>query len=270
MGDDVEVLRGGVGNAGAVVRIGDEVERPTSVHTPAIHALLRHVRAHGFDGVPEVLSVRGDRERLRFIPGDVPIPPFPEWSQADSVLASTAALLRRFHDATVGFAPPGGQPGAAWSDEMADPDPGPEPVLCHNDVCPENVVHRDGVAVALLDFEFAAPGRREWDLAALARMCAPIDAPEDAARTGRASLDPFTRLAVVADGYGLDPGEQATLLQALGQQIETGGEFVRRRVERGEAAFVEMWEAMGGAERYERRRRWFQAEVPRFRAALGL
>ena len=29
--------------------------------------------------------------------------------------------------------------------------------MCHNDVCPENVVFRDGIAVALLDFEFAAP-----------------------------------------------------------------------------------------------------------------
>ena len=42
--------------------------------------------------------------------------------------------------------------------------------MCHNDVCPENVVFRDGIAVALLDFEFAAPGRPVYDVAQLARI----------------------------------------------------------------------------------------------------
>lgn len=267
MADDVEVMRGGVGNAGAVLRVGGHVLRPTNAHTPTIHALLAHLRATGFDGVPEVVGSEPDgRERLRFIPGDVPIVPFPTWSQADAVLASTAALLRRFHDATVGFPAP---PGATWSMEMADPDPGDSPVICHNDVCPENVVHRDGRAVALLDLDFAAPGRRVHDLASLARMCVPIDTDDDAARTGRAGLDPVPRLRVVADGYGLAEGAGAELVDVLAGQIERGGEFVRRRIAAGETAFAEMWEAMGGQERHDRRRRWFAAERGRFLDALG-
>jgi hypothetical protein len=32
---------------------------------------------------------------------------------------------------------------------------------------------------------------------------------------------------------------------------------VRRRVEAGEAAFIAMWESMGGQERFDRRRRWW-------------
>jgi len=270
MDDEVEVLQGGVGNAGAVVRIGDEVERPLGPHTNAIHALLRHVRDAAFDGVPEVLGVVEGRERLRFIPGEVPLPPFPAWSLTDEVLSSTVSLLRRFHDATAGFVPPRNETiTPMWSNEMADPRPGAQPVICHNDVCPENVIHRGGVAVALLDFEFAAPGRREWDLAALARMCVPVDAPEDAARTGREDLDPFRRLAVVADAYGLDGDGRREMLEALEEQVAAGGAFVRRRVEAGEPAFVEMWHAMGGAERFERRRRWFRAERHRFEAALA-
>src|SRR5690606_13589489 len=103
--DEPEVLAGGVGNAGAVVRVGDEVHRPTNAHSPAIHALLLHLEAVGFNGTPRVIAVGPDgRERLRFIGGDVPIPPFPAWSQRDGVLASTAALLRRYHDAVAGFA----------------------------------------------------------------------------------------------------------------------------------------------------------------------
>lgn len=266
--DEAEVLQGGVGNAGAVVRVGPHVLRPTSAHTPAIHRLLGHLHDVGFHHVPRVVTIEPDgRERLEFIEGDVPVVPFPAWWQTDRVLASTAALLRRFHDATVGFDP---GPPADWSDELADPAPRPDAVLCHNDVCPENVVYRRGTAVALLDFEFAAPGRRVWDLASLARMCVPIDTDDDAARTGRRGLDPCRRLAVVADAYGLDDHGRVHLLEVLAHQVDTAGSFVRRRVEAGEPAFIAMWEAMGGQERYDRRRRWFHAERDRFAAALGL
>jgi len=270
MDDDVEVLQGGVGNAGAVVRAGGHVLRPLSPHAEGIHALLAHLRATGFDAVPEVVgfeaatgSVR--RERLVFIPGDVPVPPFPAWSTTDAVLASVAALLRRFHDAARSFTPP---PGATWSDELADPSPGDAPVWCHNDVCPENAVFREGVAIALLDFEFAAPGRRVWDLAALAMMCIPLDAPDDAARTGRGHLDPVRRLRVVADAYGLDRAQRRELLDVLDERLANGGAFVRRRVEAGEGAFIDMWEAMGGQARYDRRRDWFAAHRTTFATAL--
>ena len=266
MDEEAEVLRGGVGNAGAVLRVGGHVLRPTNPHTGSIHALLAHVRAAGFDGVPEVIGIEPDgRERLGFIEGDVPIPPFPEWSQSDAVLASTAGLLRRFHDATSGFVAP---VGATWSDELADPAPGDDPVLCHNDVCPENVVFRDGVAVALLDFDFAAPGRRVFDVASMARMCVPVETDVDAARTGRSGLDPMARLRVVAEAYGLGDGDRIELVEVLERQFDQGGAFVRRRVEAGEPAFVEMWEAMGGQERMDRRRRWFTANRQRFVDAL--
>jgi hypothetical protein len=53
-----------------VVREGCYVLRPVSPHSESIHALLRHVRAAGFDGVPEPLGIDPDgRERLVFIPG---------------------------------------------------------------------------------------------------------------------------------------------------------------------------------------------------------
>ena len=191
--DEPEVLQGGVGNAGAVVRVGPHVLRPTNPHSPTIHALLRHIHAVGFDAAPEVVAIEADgRERLVFIVGDVPVPPFPAWSQTDAVLASTASLLRRFHDATVGFAAP---PGATWSDEMRDPNPVGDVVICHNDVCPENVVYRDGVAVALVGLRVrrARPSRLRRRVPRA--MCVPIEADEDAARTGRGGLDPYTRLA---------------------------------------------------------------------------
>ena len=60
MNDEPEVLQGGVGNAGAVVRVGPHVLRPTNPHSPTIHALLRHVRAVGFDAAPEVVAIEAD------------------------------------------------------------------------------------------------------------------------------------------------------------------------------------------------------------------
>jgi hypothetical protein len=107
-----------------------------------------------------------------------------------------------------------------------------------------------------------------FDVAAMARMCAPIETDEDAARTGRAGLDPVARLRIVADAYGLDGAQRTEVVQALADQFDKAGEFVRRRVERGEQAFIEMWEAMGGQARYDRRRAWFEKERPRFLDAL--
>ena len=265
---DEEILQGGVANAGAVRRVGATVLRPANEHSVTIHALLRYVRRAGFDGVPEPLALGpGDDERLSFVPGEVPFPPFPAWAQTDDVLASTVSLLRRFHDATVGFVAP---EDASWSAEMAEPGDGTAPgeVICHNDVCPENVVYRDGAAVALLDFDYAAPGSRVYDLARLALMTIPVDAPEDAARTGRGDLDPFVRLRVVADAYGLAPGRVA-LVDAVERNVVAGGAFLQRHVDQGEEAFLVLRDQMGGMERYDRRRTWFSTHKERFLETVG-
>jgi hypothetical protein len=262
-----EVLAGGVANAGAVVRIGGEVLRPAPPAAGAIHALLRHVRAAGFDGVPEPLGLEPDgRERLTFVPGDVVAPPYPAWVQEDAALASIASLLRGFHDAQAGFEPP---PDPRWSPEFADEEPGEAPVIGHQDVCLENVVFRDGRAVALLDLDFAAPGRRAWDLASLARMCIPVDRAEAAARLGWREQPVAARLRLVADAYGLDAPSRLELLDVLGRQIDRVGGFVAARVAAGEAAFIAMWQATGGQERYDRRRAWYREQRPRFEAAMG-
>ena len=258
------MLRGGVANAGAVVREGSFVLRPASEHTEYIHALLRHVRAAGFDGVPEPVGIDPDgHERLVFIPGDVPLPPYPPWSRTDSAVASIARLLSRFHEAARTFQPPR---GAGWSPELADPEGGG--VVCHNDVCLENVVFRDGIAIALLDFDFAAPGRTLYDLAAMARMCVPLESPEDARTWGTEPFDPFVRLRLVADSYGLPPGRE-DLVAIVEQSMIDGGEFVRRRVMRGDPAFVEMWNRMGGEARFDRRHDWFAEHRGEFIEAIG-
>jgi thiamine kinase-like enzyme len=141
-------------------------------------------------------------------------------------------------------------------------------MICHNDVCLENVVFRDGEAVALLDFDFAAPGRPLFDLAAFARMCVPIDDDLNASRLGFGDLDRPARLRLVADTYGLDAEARHNLIELLDRPMESGGSFVQRRVEAGDPNFIRMLDEMGGVERYERRLRWWRASRETFVRAL--
>ena len=141
-------------------------------------------------------------------------------------------------------------------------------MICHNDVCLENVVFRDGAAVALLDFDFAAPGRPVYDLAQFARLCVPVDDEVSAARLGWQPADKPARLRLIADSYGLDATARGQLVEVLDSSIARGGEFVRRRVEAGDPGFISMWNAMGGMERFDRRRRWWAAQRQNFAAAL--
>jgi hypothetical protein len=259
-----EVLHGGVANAGAVVRVGGHVLRPSNPHSVSIHRFLEALDRVGFDGASVPVGIDPDgRERLEFIAGDVATPPYPSWAQTDTALASIARLMRRLHDTSTGL----DLGEMSWSDEMADSVGGE--VMCHNDVCLENVVFRQGEAIALLDFDFAAPGRGEFDLAAFARTCVPIDEPGATPQLGWTTVDRPSRLRLVCDEYGLDSAGRGVLLECLSESIARGGEFVRRRVEAGEAAFIEMWESMGGQERFDRRRRWWNTHRHDFADALA-
>jgi hypothetical protein len=260
---DEEVLQGGVANAGAVIRVGTDVLRPSNQHSASILQFLSELEGSGFRGAPVPVGLDTDgRERLRFIPGDVAIPPYPDWVQTDDSLTSIVELIRGLHDASMVV----DTDDMTWSSEMADPDGGP--VICHNDVCLENVVFRDGSAVALLDFDFAAPGRRTFDLAAFARMCVPVDDDVNSMKLGWHPSDRPTRLRLVCDAYGLNAEGRSEVLHSLDGSIARGGEFVRRRAEAGEPGFVKMWAEIGGMERFDRRRRWWAMVRSRFDAAL--
>jgi Phosphotransferase enzyme family len=265
-----EQLAGGVANAGRVTRSGRFVLRPCGPYSGSIRAFLQSLRAAGFHGAPGPAGLAEDgRERFVFIEGDVAVSPYPEWAQSDRSLASVAALMRRFHRASSEISSDG---TAAWSSELADPAAAETvsggTIVCHNDVCLENVVFRDGEAVALLDFDFAAPGRPVYDLAQFARLCVPVDDDTSSARIGWQPADKPARLRLIADTYGLDAASRRQLADVLDDSIARGGTFVRNRVEAGDPNFISMWNAMGGEERFDRRRRWWAATRPSFVAAL--
>jgi aminoglycoside phosphotransferase (APT) family kinase protein len=261
---DEELLAGGVANAGKVRRVGDRVVRPANANSESIHRFLRALRPAGFQSAPQPIAINSDgTEELVFIEGDVAVPPFPSWAQTDAVLASTVELLRGLHTASARV----DITGLSWSSEMADPEGGP--VVCHNDVCPENVVFRGGEAVGLLDWDFAAPGRPEFDLANFARMCVPVDDDLSTSRLGFAGADRPARLRLVADRYGLDLSGRRTMVAILDRTIEDGGQFLLRRIRAGDPGFVAMWKEIGGMDRFDRRRRWWERHRGAFAAAMA-
>lgn len=216
--------------------------------------LLEYLRTSGFDGAPTVLGRDPEgRDVYGWIDGEVPIPPFPAWALRNEALVSTARLIRRLHEALSGYEAP---PGTSWSIERADPRGGP--IICHTDICPENVVFRDGQAIAILDFDFASPGRPVWDLAMAARMWIPLRPRGDAGADEAATF--ARRLGRLAAGYGLARSDHEELVDAIVEAQRVGNAFVRRRVEAGEPGFVAMWEDRGGAEWFDGVTAWMEAQ----------
>lgn len=181
-----------------VVVDGDVVRRPALPWTPAVHALLRHLRAAGPDRVPEPLGIDGEVELLRFVPGDAGAACWPH-QVADEGLASAARLLRAVHDASASWVPPA---DAVWG---APARRGPHEVVCHGDPAPWNMVWRNGTALALFDWDFAYPGPRLDDVAYAVGWFAPFRPDDEAVRWHGFDSPPDRRhrVEVFAEAYGL-------------------------------------------------------------------
>ena len=253
-------LTGGTTNRGQVFRVGDTVRRPRRPTSPATHALLRHLADVGFAGAPRFLGVddRG-REVLSYIPGTAVTPPYPAWALTDEALVSVAGLLRDYHRAVSTFDP---RPHR-WP--PSPPAPFAGELVSHNDGNLDNVVFRDGRAVALIDFDLASPGSRVWDVACAARLWAPLRPAHDIddSRRGRA-LD---RFRLFADSYGLGPDERQRLVAAVLHNHLWCYDIVGTAAANGHAGFSEYW-ADGARERAERTRQWYVDTAAELAAAL--
>lgn len=234
---DEEPLAGGFGNLGNVVRVGDTVRRPARPSSVAVRALLLHLEACGFEGAPRFLDVdEQGRDVLSFVPGDVPQPPYPEWAMTDRALESMGELLARFHAASASF-----DQGSVAGWELDWADPGGGPVICHNDAFPENVVFRDGVAVALIDFDMAAPGRPLWDVAIATQEWLPQHGPSTR-RDHPDGLDAVTRLGRLARAYGIAPADADAFVDLVFEERAHAIANIRREVAAGNPVWVDQWD----------------------------
>jgi Ser/Thr protein kinase RdoA (MazF antagonist) len=234
-----EPLPHSVGNNGLVVRVGDTVRRPAGPHTPAVHAFLRHLERAGFAGAPRVLGFdEQGREVLTYVPGDVPGED-DTWAATDEALLSVVALVRALHEAARGFVPPA---DAEWGWPAA-----PEyrsDLVGHNDYCRDNVVFREGRAVAFIDFDWTTTTTPVWELANVVAHWV-VRLPGDSA----------ARLRLVREAYPVD-GLGAAMLR----RNEWGTTLIHAKIAAGHEGFAEMWRD-GGEERSAALRAWVAQHV---------
>jgi hypothetical protein len=252
-------LQGGTANRGLVVRVGDTVRRPWRPTSPANHALLRHLAVAGFDGAPRFLGIDTEgREILSYVPGRAVTPPYPAWALTDAALVSGATLLGRYHAAAASF------DAAPYVWPPSPPPPFAGRLVLHNDPNLDNVVFRHGRAIALIDFDLASPGQRVWDVAAAARLWAPLrqDADVHDARHGRV----LHRFRLFADAYGQTDQERAVLVDAVIANHDWLYEMVQSGARAGHTGFADYWSAAEA--RATRTRSWYLRTTSQLRATI--
>jgi hypothetical protein len=256
----------GDGVTEGIVRIGDTVRRPLRPFSLTVQAYLAHLRDAGFTGAPLPLGVdEQGREVLSFVPGDVPRHPLPPETAGDVVLVALARLIRALHEASAGWVPP---PDAEWGGTPANPGRITErtELVSHRDYYPGNVVFRDGLPVALIDFDLAKPTTRLYDIVNALWYWAPFRAPQDRA-PAFADADIPHRVAVFADAYGMTARQRAELAPLAVDVARRYHEDSRASAEL-DPVFRKLWED-GARDELPRAEAWLREAAPAITARLG-
>lgn len=271
-----ELPRGDVTEA--VVRVGSTVRRPVQPQSAAVADYLQHLEAVGFIAAPRFLGRdRAGRDVLDFLVGDVAGDPPEPWAADDELLVSVGRLLRALHDASQGYAADRGfaaPPGSRWFSwppprgaEMAADEAEPPPELvAHNDVTPQNVVVRDGRAVALIDFDMAGPTTRLEDVVNTATHWVPLRAPIDVWPGWSRTRQP-ARLRLLADAYGLTATQRESLVDVAVSRADRMWLSMRAAAEHYGGGWARMWD-QGVGDLIRRRRAWLIDRQADFRSAL--
>ena len=195
-----------------VRRVGDVVLRRAKPQSRTVIALLKHLESVGFDAAPRPIGdgfAPDGREQLAYIEGESPHPG--AWSE--DAAWQLGAMLGRLHQATATFDPP---PDAVWRPWFARDLPGSRPVIGHGDLGPWNVLARDGLPVAIIDWDYAGPVDAVWELAQLVWLNAQLHDDDVAAANGLPSPeDRATLAAAILDGYGLPGADREGFVDRL-------------------------------------------------------
>lgn len=212
-----------------VVRIGETVRREAGPWTPAVHRLLGALNDAGIAGVPRPLGLDGEgREILQYLPGQTLAQASTGEQWSETILLAAAALLRSIHDASNVLVD---DVSLQWRSPRREP----AEVICHNDFAPYNLIVNGGALVGAIDFDFASPGPRLWDLAYLAYRIVPF--AEDAGEAD--ALDRVRRLAQLIDAYGM-PYEPGDVVSVAAARLDDLARFTRARArDTGRTDFLE-------------------------------
>lgn len=194
-----------------VRRRGDVVARSAKPWTPTVHALLRHLEDVGFEGAPHVVGSGFDEdgdETLQWIEGEV----HGRGQRTVEACWGLGRLLGDLHEATSSFGLP---PGARWRHdrEIAEG----RRVIGHGDTAPWNVVLRDGVPHAFIDWDSAGPVDRLGEVASTAMLNANLYSDDIVELNGLPSLEYRLQQlrALVVEGYELARGDREGLVDLM-------------------------------------------------------
>jgi len=208
-------------------------------------AMLRHLEDLGFPGAPRVVGsgfAEDGRETVSYVPGKSPQPY--RWS--DDAVAEVGGLLGALHRATASFEPPA---GAVWQEWFGRELGGNDPVISHCDPGPWNIIARQGLPVAFVDWEFAGPVDALWDLAHTAWLNAQLHDDDVAEKNDLGDPEDRARqLRLLVDGYRLDRDRRADLVEKMIEMAihSARDEAVRGRVTQqsgavGESGYPVLW-----------------------------
>ena len=217
------------GNSGPVIRVGATVRRQAGPWTPRVHQLMRALRERGLTEVPEPLGLDEDgREVVEYIKGDVGIYPMPQWVWSDHLLVDVGRSLREVHDAGAGL----GLPRDGWRRRAVEP----VEVLCHGDATPYNAVCRDGRLTAWIDWDYALPGPRGWDVGYAAYRWISLTPPGHQDGLVADLPEQRRRLVLLCEAYGgISPDE---VLHWAVARLDDLIAYSIERVEAGDETFI--------------------------------
>ena len=237
-----EVLHGG--NTSVVVRVGDTVRRHTGHWTPAVHALLAHLKSVGFGDAPTVLgSDEQGREVLHHVEGEVgllaPGQPLPPWFRTVEACMAIGDWLRRCHDAQGGFEPDETLPWRMVPGRRLTAGE----VVVHHDAAPYNTIRRPDGGLTVIDWDFCGPGDPIEDLAFICWSWAPLwnDRATVEREFGDGSVEgSAARLGALVEAYGLDAADRSGLLPAIQAKMQAHANGLERLAAQGDPAFVKL------------------------------
>jgi len=236
-----------------IVRMGNEVHRPTSFWTPAVHELLAHLESVGFPYSPRVLGFDSEgREILSYFEGESGKE---GWAKivSDEGLQNNLESLVLNHDAVASFKP---SENVEWADGSRSLHT--EQIICHGDFGPWNIVWQGIEPVGLIDWDMAHPNTPEYDVLYGIEYSAPFRDNETATKWHAfpEAPDRKHRIAVFLEAYGISAipnvsAKVASMQRAVGQHEA----YLAKRGIQPQVS----WVAEGDLEEIEKRANWTEA-----------
>lgn len=229
-------LAGGRANAGQVVRIGDEVARPTYPQTETVEHFMAHLRVSLGDLIPEVREIdAAGRQRLQFIEGRVPIAPHPAWAYHEQLLVDVAKRQRDLHVAAANYQAPADSVWAVSAGNYFPPE-AEGTLVCHNDLGLANTIvdPHSAAVVGFIDFDYCRPVNRLFDIAVAARHWVPFGSLGMDEPLG---LDRVRRFGLFCDTHELDTAERAEVIDLAIAFLEHARRNIKDLAAQGKPGF---------------------------------